>query len=113
MTMIGRVRLRSLRESCETVLHEHAPGDLIETGIWRGGACIIMAAVLAAHEDKTRTVSGFNSFQGLPPPDEAKYPQDRGDQLFRFPQLAVSIEEVVENFWRMGLWNERARPVKG
>ena len=113
MTMIGRIRLRSLRECCEAVLREHVPGDLVETGIWRGGACIMMAAVLAAHEDKTRTVWGFDSFQGLPPPDEAKYPDDRGDQLYRFPQLAVSVEEVVENFRRMGLWSEQVRLVKG
>ena len=49
MTMIGRVRLRSLRECCEIVLREQVPGDFVETGIWRGGACIMMAAVLAAY----------------------------------------------------------------
>ncbi len=113
LTMIGRVRLRSLRECCEVVLRERVPGDLVETGIWRGGACIMMAAVLAAYEDRERGVWGFDSFQGLPPPDEGRYPKDRGDQLFRFPQLAVSVEEVVENFRRMGLWGERVRLVRG
>ncbi len=73
----------------------------------------MMAAVLAAYEVKTRTVWGFDSFRGLPPPDEAKYPKDRGEQLFRFPQLAVSVEEVVENFRRMGLWSERVRLIRG
>jgi O-methyltransferase len=111
--MIGRIRLRSLRECCEIVLRERVPGDLVETGIWRGGACIMMAAVLAAHEELTRTVWGFDSFQDLQPPDEAKYPEDRGDQLYRFPQLAVSVEEVVENFRRMGLWGLQVRLVKG
>jgi O-methyltransferase len=113
MTMIGRVRLRSLRECCETVLREHVPGDLIETGIWRGGACIMMAAVLVAYVERERKVWGFDSFAGLPPPNAELYPNDRGDQLHRFPQLAVSLEEVVENFRRVGLWSDQVRLVKG
>ena len=113
LTMIGRVRLRSLRECCELVVRERLPGDFVETGIWRGGACIMMAAVLAAHGTTDRTVWGFDSFRGLPPPSDEIYPADRGDQLHRFPQLAVSIEEVVENFRRMGLWSEQVRLVKG
>ena len=113
LTMIGRERLQSLRECCEIVLRDQVPGDFVETGIWRGGACIMMAAVLAAHGDLARLVWGFDSFQGLPPPNEAEYPKDRGDQLHRFPQLAVSIECVIENFKRMDLWSEQVRLVKG
>jgi O-methyltransferase len=94
-------------------LREQIPGDFVETGIWRGGACIMMAGVLAAHEDKDRTVWGFDSFEGLPPPDDAKYPADRGDQLHRFQELAVSLEEVTDNFHRVGLWSEQVRLVKG
>jgi Macrocin-O-methyltransferase (TylF) len=112
-TMIDRVRLRSLRERCEVVLREDVPGDFVETGIWRGGACIVMAAVLAAYGDTERKVWWFDSFQGLPPPSEEEYPSDRGDQRHRFPQLAVSLEEVTDNFRRMGLWSEQMRLVKG
>jgi O-methyltransferase len=113
LTMIGRERLQSLRECCEIVLRDQVPGDFVETGIWRGGACIMMAAVLAAHEDTERVVWGFDSFQGLPPPNQAEYPKDRGDQLHRFPELAVCIECVIESFKRMGLWSEQVRLVKG
>jgi Macrocin-O-methyltransferase (TylF) len=113
LTMIGRVRLRSLRDCCELVLREHIPGDFVETGIWRGGACIMMAAVLAAHGIEDRTVWGFDSFQGLPRPNEEQYPRDRGDQLHRFPQLAVSLTEVTDNFRRVGLLSNQVRLVKG
>jgi O-methyltransferase len=113
LTMIGRVRLRSLRDCCELVLREGVAGDFVETGIWRGGACIMMAAVLAGYGVTERTVWGFDSFQGLPPPNEEDYPGDRGDQLHRFSQLAVSLEEVTENFRRVGLWSEQVRLVKG
>ena len=113
VTMIARVRLRSLRECCELVLREGIAGDFVETGIWRGGACIMMAAVVAAYGDTERNVWGFDSFQGLPPPNEEEYPSDRGDQLHRFPQLVVSLEEVTDNFRRMGLWSDQVRLVKG
>ena len=55
-------------------LRDRISGDFVETGIWRGGACIMMAAVLAAYECRDRKVWGFDSFQGLPPPNESEYP---------------------------------------
>jgi O-methyltransferase len=58
-------------------------------------------------------VWGFDSFQGLPAPNEDKYPGDRGDQLHRSPQLAVSLEEVTDNSRRVGLWSDPVRLVKG
>ena len=54
--MIGMQRLTSLQHCVEAVLAEDVPGDLIECGVWRGGACILMRAVLAAYEDETRNV---------------------------------------------------------
>ena len=44
-TMIGLARLRNLRQLITQVLDENIPGDLIETGVWRGGACIYMSRV--------------------------------------------------------------------
>ena len=73
----------------------------------------MMAAVLAAHGVKDRRVWGFDSFEGLPPPDEATYPADRGDRLHQFAQLAVSLDEVTDNFRRVGLWSDQVRLVKG
>ena len=55
-TMIGMQRLTSLQHCVETVLDDDIPGDLIECGVWRGGACILMRAVLAAFGDETRRV---------------------------------------------------------
>src|SRR5262245_16819496 len=41
-TMMGRVRLQSLHECLDTIVREAIPGDLIETGVWRGGGTIFM-----------------------------------------------------------------------
>lgn len=50
----------------EHVLHENIPGDLIEAGVFRGGATIFMRAILAAHGVENRKVFVADSFQGIP-----------------------------------------------
>lgn len=100
LTMIGTQRMRQLRDACETVLRDGVPGDFIETGVWRGGACIYMAAILEAWGDTDRTVWAADSFAGLPEPE---LKQDKGDRHHTYRQLAVSEREVVENFQRFGV----------
>ena len=102
-SMIGVLRLANLAELTRTVLREGIAGDLIETGVWRGGACILMRGVLKAHGDTTRTVYVADSFQGLPPPDAHNYPADAGQTIHTEPFLAVSQENVAENFRSYGL----------
>jgi O-methyltransferase len=48
-TMVGLRRLENLRELTQRVVDEGIPGDLIETGAWRGGCCILMRGVLKAN----------------------------------------------------------------
>ncbi len=67
-TMIGLKRLDNLQSCVETVIKENIPGDLIETGVWRGGACIFMKAILKAYEITDRKIFVADSFEGLPAP---------------------------------------------
>jgi O-methyltransferase len=97
-TMIGLKRLDNLQHCVETVLADSVPGDLIETGVWSGGATIFMRAVLAAHGITDRTVWVADSFRGLPPPDVERYPADQGDVHWTFDVLAVDVETVRRNF---------------
>jgi O-methyltransferase len=113
-TMIGMQRLTSLQHCVETVLAEDIPGDLIECGVWRGGACILMRAVLAAYGDETRSVWLADSFQGVPPGDPANYKADKGLRLDRYAGiLGVSEAEVRANFQRYGLLDEQVRFLPG
>jgi O-methyltransferase len=109
-TMVGLKRLRNIRECVEKVLEDEVPGDLIETGVWRGGACIYMRAILAAHEIDDRTVWVADSFEGLPPPT---LPQDEGLRLHERSELAVGVDEVRSNFERYGLLDEQVRFLVG
>jgi hypothetical protein len=112
-TMIGLKRLDNLQFCVEDVLRRHIPGDLIETGVWRGGSCIFMRALLAVHGDPNRRVFVADSFAGLPPPDAEKYPADRGGREFELSLLAVSQEEVKDNFAKYGLLDDRVIFLKG
>src|ERR1700726_418990 len=67
-TMIGTRRLSHLRSCVEQVISEGVPGDLIEAGVWRGGAGILMRGVLYARGITNRDVWVADSFAGLPPP---------------------------------------------
>jgi O-methyltransferase len=111
-TMIGLRRLENIRFCVEDVLRRSVPGDLIETGVWRGGACIFMRAVLKAHGVVDRTVWLADSFQGLPKPDP-RYVKDIGDVHHTATQLRVSRSQVEDNFRRYGLLDEQVRFLAG
>jgi len=113
LTMIGEIRLHHLRECVETVLCDSVPGDLIEAGVWRGGASIMMRAVLAAYGVDDRRVWLADSFRGLPPPNPERYPADAGLDLSGIPALAVSADTVRENFRAFDLLDDRVRFAEG
>jgi len=112
-TMIGLKRLDNLQYCIQDVLASEVPGDLIETGVWRGGAAIFMRAVLRAHDIKDRNVWLADSFEGLPAPNVEKYPQDATSPLHLFKELAVSLERVKTNFERYGLLDEQVKFLQG
>ena len=112
-TMIGLKRLDNLQYCVETVIKENIPGDLIETGVWRGGSCIFMKAILKSYEINDRKVFAADSFEGLPAPDEIKYPADQGDKHHTLDFFVVSREEVENNFKRYGLLDDQIIFLKG
>jgi len=112
-TMVGLVRLTNLEYCALSALERNVPGDLVEAGVWRGGAVIFMRAVLRAYGDQDRLVWAADSFQGLPKPDSDAYPQDKGDALWSYAQLAVSVHQVRDNFRRYGLLDDRVRFLEG
>jgi len=112
-TMAGHLRLDNVRHCITSVLEDGVPGDLIETGVWRGGSAIYMRAVLAAHDVSDRTVWVADSFEGLPTPASDGHPIDLGYDMDGFAGLAVSIDQVKANFARYGLLDEHVRFLVG
>lgn len=120
-TMIGWPRLANIQECVTTVLRDGVPGDLLEAGVWRGGACIFMRAILRAYGITDRAVWVADSFAGFPEPDPAKYPADlafttEGAKKYfehlDYP-IAVDLEEVKTRFRRYGLLDDQVRFLPG
>jgi O-methyltransferase len=105
--------MENLRFCIEQIIRDDVPGDLIETGVWRGGACIFMKANLAAWGDTTRTVWLADSFEGLPKPNAADYPADDGDTLHQLGFIPTGQDQVRHNFERYGLLDDRVRFLVG
>ena len=97
-TMVGLQRLKNLQVLVQRTIDEAIPGDYIETGVWRGGCCILMRGVLAANAVTGRKVFAADLFTGLPPPHPDQYPADTGDLHHTYTQLAVSLNQVEANF---------------
>jgi O-methyltransferase len=112
-TMVGLRRLENLETVIVDVVRRGVPGDLVETGVWRGGASIFMRGVLKALGDTTRRVWACDSFQGLPRPDAERYEADTDDPHWTFPELAVPLEEVRANFARYGLLDDQVTFLPG
>jgi O-methyltransferase len=112
-TMIGRLRLDNLHQCMNSVLEDGVKGDFIETGVWRGGACIFMRGFLAAHALGDRKVFVADSFEGLPRPELWGFDEDQDDRHFTHKFLAVSQGEVERNFRRYHLLDEQVVFIKG
>jgi glycosyltransferase involved in cell wall biosynthesis len=111
-TMIGRRRMDNVQFCVESVLRQGILGDLVECGVWKGGACIFMRGILKASGIGDRTVWVADSFCGLPPPAAET---DEGLDLSRskFPQLAISLDRVKSYFDLFGLLDEQVRFLPG
>jgi len=112
-TMIGMKRLDNIEYCVREVLKNKIEGDFAELGVWRGGSAILMRALLKEMNAKDRNVWVADSFEGLPEPDDKKYPADKGDKHFMFDELKVSLEEVKHNFSKYGLLDEQVKFLKG
>ena len=111
-SMIGAKRMNNVRSECERVIKADVPGDFMETGVWRGGACIMMRAVLKAYHVADRRVIAADSFAGLPPPSEG-IAADAGADFHTYKDFAVPLDEVKAAFARYGLLDDQVVFLEG
>ena len=65
VSMIGKRRLHNFAALVSTAIHDDIPGDIIETGVWRGGASFLAAKVVELLCD-ARVVYMADSYKGIP-----------------------------------------------
>lgn len=111
-SMIGAKRMKNIEDCLDIIREQNIPGDLVETGVWRGGATVFMRGYLEAYEMPGRCVWAADSFEGLPPPS---HPADEGFDFSAkaMPTLVVPLQEVQSVFARYGLLDDRVKFLKG
>jgi O-methyltransferase/8-demethyl-8-(2,3-dimethoxy-alpha-L-rhamnosyl)tetracenomycin-C 4'-O-methyltransferase len=101
-SMIGAKRMQNLRTECERVIRAGIAGDFMETGVWRGGACIMMRAVMKAYGIGDRRVIAADTFAG-PPAPAPDIAVDAAFEFHTYRDFAVPLAEVKSAFARYGL----------
>ena len=108
-TMIGLFRLNNIHQCLDYVRQNNIDGDVIETGVWRGGSCIFMKKYLDLYK-MNKKVFVVDSFEGLPKPEII---EDDGDHHHAVEYLKVSLEEVTNNFKLYHCLDDNVKFVKG
>jgi O-methyltransferase len=111
LTLLPWSALEHLEYAIKDTIERDIEGDFIETGVWRGGACILAKSIYN-EISPNRKVYVADSFEGLPRPSNL-YPQDEGDTHYLDENLKVSVEKVKQNFEKFNLLDEKVIFVKG
>jgi O-methyltransferase len=98
-TMVAEASLVDLALQVKQVLVGNILGDFVECGVWRGGAAFLMAELLRQGGVTDRKVWLFDSFEGLPPPEEIDGPAamayaKNSNNPWYFDNCRASLEEV-------------------
>jgi O-methyltransferase len=109
LTLLSKGQLDLLERAVLDVEASGIAGDFIEAGVWRGGAIILMRALLDVYAVTGRQVIAADSFRGIPKNTQFKHdPVDLWEDRWE-----AGIDEVRDNIARHGLLDERIEFVEG
>ena len=69
-SLLSTERLFSLYLRAKSICQRDLPGNFVECGSYKGGAAALLASVVKRHSQRPRKVYAFDTFQGMPEPDE-------------------------------------------
>lgn len=103
LTLLTQGQLDLLESLVASLEERSVPGDLLEAGVWRGGAIILLRALLHTRRISDRRVFAADSFAGIPANVRAiNDPVDTWRDRW-----VASLEEVQQNIARFGLLDDR------
>ncbi len=109
LTLLGAPELALIESAILTLEDQGVAGDYIEAGVWRGGAIVLMRALLYAHGIAGRRIFAADSFAGIP-----RNVSFRHDPVDAWPDRWVaSLDEVRGGIARFGLLDDRIVFVEG
>jgi O-methyltransferase len=120
-TMIPPARIDSICRTVDYIVEADIPGDIVECGVWRGGAMMAAALQLVRKKATDRTLWLYDTFAGMPDPDdidvnvEGKRAVDVHDKHQRRGSrwAAASIGDVRSNMASTGYPVGNVRFVEG
>ena len=111
-SMLSTVRLLNLYQLISEVERLGLNGDVVECGVWNGGAASMIARGYAdAGKKVKRTIWLFDSFEGFPPPGQ----RDKKSEVECYFQglCKGAIDNVRDIFSKMGVSMDDVKIVKG
>jgi O-methyltransferase len=120
-TLTSEARIAALMNAVRYITENKIPGDIAECGVWRGGSMMAVALALMSHDDLSRNLYLYDTFEGMPEPTEhdkslsdesAKSLLDR-DPIGTGIWCFASIEDVRTNILATGYPEERVHLIKG
>jgi hypothetical protein len=114
LSMVGKRRLDNFAMCVATTVRENVPGDVIETGSWKGGAAFVAMKVLDILDQRQqRKVYVCDSFKGIPsPPKDRQYNTE--DHNANFPVFSeASSKRVLADAQRFGVSMDPSEVLEG
>jgi O-methyltransferase len=107
-TMVPVESMTELARVVRAVITFDIPGSFVECGAWKGGASFLMANMLRQAGVRDRKVWAFDSFEGLPPPQEIDGSEAiafarNTDSAEYFDNCTASVEQVRRAARKLGL----------
>lgn len=115
LTMIGLTGLNNIQEILDLIKIHNIEGDILEAGVWRGGACIFIKKYMN-HIGLNKKLFVCDSFEGLPKPQIDRYNVDiekHDTHHYKNSYLGVSLDEVINNFKKFEILDENLIILKG
>ena len=123
-TMTSIERMYALYKSVKYIDSANINGDIVECGVWRGGSMMLVAHTLLTLGRSDRNLYLFDTYEGLPRPDESKdidiwgnraidgwLPRQTGEESSYWAE--ASLEDVKKNLAATAYPPERMHFVKG
>ena len=123
-SMTSLERLYAMYRATEYICKAGIPGSIVECGVWRGGSMMMAALTLQALGDTSRRLLLFDTFEGLPKPNQTEDVDLWGHSAYNewtrhrltdesSDWAHASIEEVRENLASTGYPPEKIVFIKG
>jgi O-methyltransferase len=121
-TMTSPERILAVIRALEHLERVGIEGDVVECGVWKGGSSMAAALTLLRLGSTQRTLHLFDTFEGMPPPDDvdrdcyevtAAQQLDVEDQVTSVIWARAQLDEVQQNMSAIGYPAENVRFVRG